>query len=70
MMNSVVALAGSALETFAIGNDQVAATVPDQSFLLKCFRQQRDSSLAYAQHLGKRFLGQRHLVPAGAIGAL
>ena len=70
MMNSVVALAGSALETFAIGNDDVAATVPDQSLLLKCLRQQRDSSSAYAQHFGESFLGQRQLVAAGAIGAL
>ena len=70
MMNSVVALAGSALETFAIRNDEVAATVPDQSFRLEYLRQQRDRSPAHAQHLGESFLGQRQLVAAGAIGAL
>jgi len=70
MMNGVVALASSALETFAIGNDEVAATVPDQSLLLKCLCQQRDSSPAYAQHLGESFLRHPQLVAADAIGTL
>src|SRR6516165_9338589 len=70
MMNSVVALAGSALETFAIRNDEVAATVPDQSFRLEYLRQQRDRSPAHAQHLGESFLGQRQLVATDAIGNL
>ena len=70
LMKGVVALAGAAFETFAIGNDDVAAAVADQSLLLKYLRQQRDSGPAHAQHFGETFLGQRQLVAADAIGAL
>jgi hypothetical protein len=69
-MKSVVALAGAALETFAINNDDAAAAVADQSLVLKCLRQQRDSSPAHAQHFGETFLGQWQLVAADTISAL
>lgn len=57
-MKGAVALAGAALETFAIGNDDVAASVLYQSLVLKCL------------HLRESFLGQRQLVAADAVGTL